>query len=69
MKKVFCKIITENTFKEGVMFNVDNNYSFEDLIKWVYRNCGGCNKIEVDNDSKEVTAIYDNERYEIYSIK
>ena len=69
MKQVFCKMITNDNTKEGIMFNVHNDYSFEELIKWVYRNCKGCNKVEIDNDRNEITAIYDDERYEIYFIK
>ena len=67
MVQIKCKILSTSGCKEGVMFN-QKDFTFENLINWVHRNCPGADKVEIDNNSKNVSAIYD-ERYEIYSLE
>lgn len=64
---VTSKIISLNgSKKEDKMFIPHNGFTFEDLIKWVYRNCPGERKIIIENDS--VSAQYE-DRVETYYLR
>lgn len=64
--EVMCKIISINLTTIGVMFKPADNFTFEDLIGWVYRNCPGDRRIIIDRNTVE--AHYD-DRIEIYYLK
>jgi hypothetical protein len=64
---VTCKVISLfKTSKEDRMFIPEKDFSFEDLIRWVYRNCPGERKIVIENNC--VQAHYE-ERVELYYIR
>lgn len=62
---IICEIISNKTKKGHMMYR--KNFTFEDLIGWVYRNCTGCNKIEI-NPLVNVIAYFD-DRAEIYTMQ
>lgn len=64
-QQILCEIITENRKKGHMMYR--KNFTFNDLVGWVCRNCTGSQKIEVYLD-KEVVAYFDN-RVEIYTMQ
>lgn len=64
---VTSKIISlTSSKKEDRMFIPAHDFTFEDLIRWVYRNCPGQRKIVIEDDS--VRAEY-SERIEIYYLR
>ena len=69
MKTIYCKIYSEVTGKSqiGRMFEQADSWGFDDLVKWVQKNCRPA-KIIIDND-KEVIAKFEGEyeRMERYS--
>lgn len=68
MEIIWCKLINEEgKVKSGMMCGMDSNFSFIDLISWVYRNCTGCLKIEI-NPEKEISVEF-KDRFEIYSLR
>lgn len=64
--EIICKVMSINSTSIGAMFKPVDNFTFEDLIRWVYRNCPGDRKIIIDKDTVE--AHYD-DRVEIYYFK
>lgn len=68
-KAIFGNYVYTNSAKKGViMYKKEMN--FEDMIGWVYRNCPGCEKIEIlpNKVIPEVIAYY-LDRIEIYTIE
>lgn len=68
MKSIICKINNLETGKkqEGRLFNQKDDWGFDKLIAWVYRNCQPA-EIKIIS-GKEVIAIF-NERVETYYFK
>lgn len=68
MKSVICKINNLETSKkqEGRLFSQEDNWGFDKLIAWVYRNCQPA-EIKIIPE-KEVIAIFD-DRVETYYFK
>jgi len=64
VKQINCKIISE-VATEGTMAYF-KEFKFIDLIKWVWRNCQGCIKIEII-PNVNVSAIFE-DRVEIYNL-
>ena len=52
--------------KEDKMFVPQQGFTFEDLIRWVYRNCPGDRKIIIEHNCIEVQY---SERVEIYYLR
>lgn len=67
MKTVYCSIYNMDTSKSqiGRMFEQQDDWGFDQLLAWVYRNCRNCSEIKIESE-KEVIAIYD-DRLECYS--
>lgn len=65
---VYCKImfLSNEETKVGIMYPINDNYTFDDMLGWVHRNCTGCNRIDYIDD-KSVIAIFDT-RIEEYSM-
>lgn len=64
--QVVCRVISLNKSQRGIMFNTEKDFTFEDLILWVYRNCPGDRVISIENN--EVYAKYE-DRIEVYSFE
>lgn len=64
--QVMCKVIGTKKTQKGLMFQATENFTFEDLILWVYHNCPGDRVITIDND--EIYVKYE-ERVEIYHLE
>lgn len=65
MKSIVCKIFSLETGKkqEGRLFDQEDNWGFDKLIAWVYRNCVPA-EIKI-NPEKEVIAVFE-DRTETY---
>lgn len=69
VKAIFGKNIYTSSSNKGLMM-CDDNMTFDQMIAWVYRNCPGCDKIEVlpNKVVPEVIAYYQ-DRIEIYTLE
>ena len=68
MKSIICKINNLETGKkqEGGLFNQKDDWGFDKLIAWVYRNCQPA-EIKIIPE-KEVIAVFE-DRIETYCFK
>ena len=69
---IYCEVITDKGAKKGRMF-YQKDFTEQDLINWVYRNCQGCSDIKI-TPGEEVRAIYADElndisRIEVYTLE
>ena len=62
--EIHGEIIADKVTKGPMVYF--KNYSFEELVGWVYRNCQGCNQIIVLPEVKVVAEFDD--RAEIYTL-
>lgn len=65
VKEINCSITGYKTAKGPMAYFKD--FSFQDLINWVWRTCQGCDKIEIHPDVK-IDVLFE-DRVETYTLK
>lgn len=72
MKAIYLKVQNQdNKPKSGIICSQPDNFTFADLLAWVYRNCGGYETIKIEPE-KHIYLYYndvlDNYRQEYWSL-
>ena len=64
VKEIYGEFLSENNSSGTIAYF--KNFEFKDLINWVWRNCQGCDHIEIYPENR-VVAIFE-DRVETYKL-